>query len=71
MLNRGILHVSQRLIIQKGLDRFKETKQSWDMGVYYKEELEQLVKNDGFMMMKHESSKWESRSSNFIVAKKP
>jgi 2-polyprenyl-3-methyl-5-hydroxy-6-metoxy-1,4-benzoquinol methylase len=68
-LNGGRLRVSQRLIAQKGLEAMEKTKQYWDMRVYYKGELERLIKKAGFEVMATESSKWKSSSSNFIVAR--
>ncbi len=69
-LNGGMLRVFQRLIVQKGLEEMKEAKQSWDMRVYYKEELEKLIVGAGFKVMADESRIWKSKGSNFIVARK-
>ena len=69
-LDGGMLHVSQRLIVQEGLKEMKEAKQSWDMRVYYKEELARLLIEAGFEVMADESTRWKSNGSNFMAVRK-
>lgn len=47
---KGIMHINQKTYIEKGHERIKLYKESWDLQIYTSNELKKLLENNGFIV---------------------
>jgi SAM-dependent methyltransferase len=67
----GIMHVDQRIYIQKRLEKMEVMEHSYDLQIYTAEELKKMLKNSGYRSVKflsHGGNRFEKRSSLNIFA---
>ena len=45
---KGIIHINQRTLIQEGMNKPEELKESWDMKIYTADRIKELLDKNGF-----------------------
>ncbi len=72
--NTHILHINQKTLIQTGIEKIREIKQIWDMQIYTRDELTELVEEVGFEVVSVVNLEGETFDNNMFVvmiAQKP
>jgi SAM-dependent methyltransferase len=69
-LNTGLMSISQKTYVQKGNGKPLLTKDKWDMQIYSCSQLEQILKRNGFEVIRFESfhgGKFNKKNSSGIL----